>query len=1141
MKVIFSNHFEALEAALLDALDEMQGDPFAPQHIVIPSLAIRRRLELGMATRFGICANLNCGYLAQWLWQQIGAFVPVPAVSPFAPNLLVWRVHRLLAGPPLPGADRLNAYLNKADEVMRFELAERVTKLFDHYLTYRPEWLAAWSEGLSADIGSSQTAHLEDAAWQAELWRQIVGELGLNPFHPAADFFETAANLEPNDPRLAALPRAAYVFCLPTMPPLYIRLLEHLSRWIDLRLYLLNPCQHYWFEIVDARRLSYLAERGQEAYHETGNQLLASWGKQTQAQIELLLGETADDVVIDDSRFAANNNQTMLAALQNAILNMEPLAPFTPQDDDRSIEIHSCHHLTRQLEVLHDQLLALFNDADPPAPADVLVVTPNLGEAAPMIDAVFGTAPVDRRIPYAITGRPATQENTIARVLLQLMQLQESRFTASEVFQLLQESPIARRFDLQAEDQHTIQLWLKQSGIRWGFSSAPAGVGGRLQGVAAGHCLDSGFATLPRHSFAQGLQRLFLGYALPDGHDHLVSGILPCPVGEGSQTQALGRFWLFVDQLHSLGKELKAARTPEAWRQTILALVDTFFAPDDDMLDQMKAVRTAIAEVCFEAMDSGPETKIPIAVLRLALQERLDDPARGGVPSGRVTFAAMSSLRGLPYRVVCLLGLDDGSYPSAIKPIEFDLMAVAPKRGDLQRKFDERNVFLDLLLAARERLIITYSGRSIHDNAPLPPSVLVSELLDQVLPAIAFGQAEEKSLRAARRRLVVEHPLQAFSPRYFRQMGSVQSLLPSDKGSVQSPLLSDGENQRLFSFDTDYCEAARLTAMASKATQTPAVDDIDEENETVCELQQRFFPASLTPPDAAWQTVTLQQLLRFFINPCRYLLSERLGVKLAQAETELLDDEPFTLDWDGWRSMSERLLPLMLQDEDRVRIEMLASAGHEFPDGKPGELLKRRELSRLNEFAAVVRAATAEISPEPLPFSLDFNVSGEEWQLTGSLIGLMSSPRLIRYRCDDTRPADYLATWFSHLALCALQPPGVAATSRCLSLNGEFTFRPVDNASEILKDLLGLYRQGLSQPLHFFPKSAWVYMTNNCNKQKAYNRWQRTAQTPHGEAADPYYRLALRGEADPLTGDFETLAQKIYGPLLDHLEDSRLN
>jgi exodeoxyribonuclease V gamma subunit len=1123
MKLIFSNHYEALEAALLDDLAITPQDPFAPQHIVIPSLAIRRRLELGIANRFGVCANLNCDYLAQWLWQQIGAFVPVPAVSPFAPSLLVWRLNRLLSGPTLPGADRLNAYLSRADEVMRFELAERITKLFDHYLTYRPEWLAAWSEGRSADIGSSQAAHLQDAAWQAELWRQIIGELGLNPFHPAADFFETAAHLEPDDPRLASLPKAAFVFCLPTMPPLYIRLLEHLSRWIDLRLYLINPCHQYWFEIVDARRLSYLTQRGQEAYHETGNQLLASWGKQTQAHIDLLLGETTAEVVVDDSRFARNNSPTMLATLQNAILNLEPLTPVTPSVDDQSIAIHACHHLTRQLEVLHDQLLALFNGTNPPTPADVLVVTPDLGEAAPMIDAVFGTVPVERRIPYTITGRPATQENTIARVLLQLLVLPQGRFTASEVFQLLQESPIARRFNLQADEQHSIQRWLKQSGIRWGFD--------------ADHHLDCGFAKSGRHTFAEGLQRLFLGYALPDGDEYLVSGLLPCPVGEGSQAQALGRFWLFVDSLRSLRYDLNQTRTPDAWQRTLLTLTNTFFDPDDDSLDQLKIVRAAIADLCTEAMassqsmllsDKDTDTKIPLAVLRLALQERLDDPARGGVPCGRVTFAAMSSLRGLPYRVICLLGMDDGAYPSATKPVEFDLMSIAPKRGDLQRKNDERNVFLDLLLATRDRLIITYSGRNIHDNAPLPPSVLVSELLDHLLPAIA-GQADDKSLRAARERLVVEHPLQAFSSRYFKQETPARSW--------PTPAT---DSSRLFSFDTDYCEAARLTASKTTMTTQVYTNGVDnDENEPPTERQSSFFVRPLAPPDIAWQAVSLQQLLHFFRNPCRYLLCERLGLKLATSETELMDDEPFTLDWESWRSVSERLLPLMLHDEDQGQIERLAAAGHEFPDGKPGALLQRRELSRLHQFATVVREATTDISPEPLPFSFDFDLDGEAWKLTGSLTGL-SPEGLLRYRCDDTRATDYLATWLSHLALCTLLPPGVATNSRCLSLNGEFTINPVDNATEIFKELLSCYRQGLSQVLHFFPKSAWAYITSGGNKQKAYACWQCTAQRPHGEAADPYYRLALRGEDDPLAGNFATLAQTIYGPLRLHLEDSRL-
>lgn len=1106
MKIIFSNHYQALEAALLDDLEALPGDdPLVPVQVVIPSLALRRRLELASASRFGVCANLHCGYLAQWLWEQIGRFVSVPRLSPFAPNLLVWRLYRLLSGPSLPGAERLSAYLSKADELMRFELAQRLSTLFDHYLTYRPEWLAAWSEGRLADIGSSQAVHQQDAAWQAQLWRLIVDELGLKPFHPAADFFAQAATVAPHDPRLETLPKTVFVYCLPSMPPLYIRLLEALARWVEVRIYALNPCRQYWFEIVDRKRLSSLSLAGREAHHEVGNQLLASWGRQTRAHIDLLLGETAAEVMVDDSRFQINTPRTMLAALQNAILDLEPLPPFTPERDDRSIEIHACHHLTRQLEVLHDQLLALFNGPDPPRPDEVLVVTPNLGQAAPLIDAVFGTSPLSRRLPYVITGRPATQENIIARIVLQLLALPQSRFAASEIFQLLQEAPIARRFNLEADDQHHIQGWLKKSGVRWGLD--------------ADHRRDCGMMPSSRHTFAEGLQRLFLGYALPDGEDQLVAGVLACSVGEGAKARTLGRFWLFVEALDSLRRDLNAARPPDEWRLTILALIETFFEPEEELLVQLKEVRAALADLCAEMAALGTEGVTSLAVFRAALSARMDDPARGGVPSGRLTFAAMSSLRGLPYRVICLLAMDDGAYPGTVSPIEFDLMTVQPRRGDLQRRHDERNVFLDLLLAARERLIITYSGRSVRDNAPLPPSVLVDELLDQLLPAIANGENDANSLRAARQRLVVEHPLQPFSPRYFRL----------------------GGDPRLFSFDAEYAEAARLasTMTRSVGAALPGTGEMEGDGDDQG-LQPAFLHRPLSLPDETWRTVSLEQLLRFFRNPCRYFLTERLGVELVEAEAELADDEPFTLDWEGWRSASDRLLPLMLAGADRERIAALAAAGHEFPNGRPGELLRGRELTRLGEFATVVRAALTELRPQALPFRFDFVLNGESWTLSGALTGI-TPQGLIRYRGDDTRPADYLTLWLSHLALCALRPQGVPPASRGLSLNGVFAYQAVDKAQEILKQLLGCYREGLCRPLPFFLKSAWAYAAPGGTLQKARSRWQSSLQRPHGEDRDPYCRLALRGVADPLAGDFQGLARTVFGPLLLHLEDARLS
>ena len=1100
LKLIFSNHYETLEADLLDHLGQ-PGDPFAAQQIIVPSIGLRRKLDLAHADRYGISAQLNFQYLAQWLWGQIGCFVRVPQISPFSPELLTWRVYRLLSEPDFVPTGRLATYLNKADPAMRYELAQRTAALFDQYLTYRPQWLSDWSEGRKTDLGSTASDALDDETWQAALWQAVTKELGLCPFHPAGAFFEETAQLAASDPRIDRLPRQAFLFCLPTLPRLYVQLLEKLSRWIDLRVYLLNPCRQYWFEIVDAKRLSYLGLQARDDHHETGNALLAAWGKQTQAQIDLLLGETGAETLLDDSGFQHNSSTSLLATLQNAILDMEPMPSFSLDESDHSLEIHNCHTLSRQLEVLHDLLLDLFQNAAPPAAAEVLVVTPRLAEAAPLIDAVFGATPPERRIPYTITGRPANQENPIARILLELLALPQSRFTASEVFELLREPVVALRFGLATADLEQVRLWLAQSGIRWGMD--------------AQHRADCELPPSARHTFSEGLRRLFLGYALPDHAENLVGGVLPCAGVEGVQARLLGCLWLFVETLERLRLDLSPARSPEDWQRTLLAVIDDFFYTDNEQSEALGEIRSAISSLTLQMQRGGGELTVASAIMRQALADAFDDPTRGGVASGRVTFAALSSLRGLPYQIVCFLGMDDGSFPSPMPRNEFDLMAkTPPQRGDRQRRLDERNLFLDLLLAARQRVIITYTGRSVRDNASLPPSVLVDELLDHLAPALATECVPGMALENARRRLVVEHPLQPFSPRYFRL------------------------DPRLFSFNQEYCEAAQRH-QSGPAIAMPNTEESFEEKVESAEMQSRFLPndSPLLPMPELLGEIDLDRLLRFFRHPCRFLLQAGLGISLAKAEVSLLDEEPLVLDWEGRRQLDDRLLPRLLRGDSIDTIEVLAANDPELPEGKLGERLRRKELNRLHDFAERVRLALANASPDPAMLSNQIDLEGEVWHLHGRLDHLTPTGQLL-FRCDKTRSVDYLTAWIRHLALCLTRPDGVEPFTRWLSTDGEFVFAPVEEPARLLGELLALYRLGLCRPLHFFPRSSWELAISGSLKKARNTSW---AGSIHAESDDPWYRLAFRGVDDPLDEDFEAVTAAVFAPLLEHLEDSRVD
>ena len=1141
LHIHFANRYETLTALLIGRLGERRGSVFAADQLIVPSAAVRRSLTLAIADHAGVCANVQFGYLARWLWQQIGRLVPTVAEeSPFTPASLTWRVFTALGDPGFVAAHpRLSAYLTGADDVMRYELARRVAGLLEQYVTYRADWLETWVKGHPANLGTQDDTALADERWQAALWLRITNELGLGSLHPAVAFSQALQKLGPDAAAEAGLPASAHIFALPTMPPLHIQLLQEIGRSMDLHLYVLNPCSEYWFEVIDRRRLSHLKVRGRAEGHEEGNRLLAAWGRQTQSHVDVLVdscGEGADD----DSCFEQHQSDTLLAQLQNAILELTELDPGTVSmaSNDRSLEVHACHSLTRELEVLQDHLLGLFAQSSTGTPdrnsslkpSDILVVTPDLEAAAPLIDAVFGTAPKERFIPYSVTGRARSSINMPAHALLSLLSLAGSRFASSSVFGLLQQAIVARRFALDDDALQQVHDWMGESGIRWALD--------------ASHRASFKVPAEERHTLADGLGRLYLGYALPARGDEPFGDLLPSGDAEGSDAVALGAFWRYVDALKRLQVAVSAPQAPGAWAALLLEAIDNFTLAAGNEVDDLRELQDGVRELAATMLRGGVTGPVPLAVVRTALEQLLDDPARGGVPTGGVTFSSMSSLRNLPFAVVCAIGMNDGAFPTSNRPPEFDLMVLHPRRGDRQRRDDERNLFLDLLLAARQSLYLSYNGRSVRDNSPLPPSVLVSELLETVIPAIAEDPASPDSLAVARRRLVVEHPLQPFSIEGFAIEGE----------------------PRLRSFNRELGEALRRSLEAApKSTPIPApiqapipanssetpvalaaVDGADKQDEGGDEDENDagdplplFFAAPLEPPGEEWRKVSLTQLVEFFRNPCRYLLKHRLGIGLERDAEELLDDEPFLPDFPGRSALARRLLPHLLRNESAAVVRRLALAGVEMPSGALGARQLDRELESLTTFASRVLDATTEPCLPPHHVSIQLDLDGEPWQLHTGFVDLRASG-LVRWRYDELRATDSLAAWLNHLMLCVDPPPGVQACTRWLSTDTVLTLKAVDKPVEILADLVRLYRRGLSEPVHFFPKAAWAF----CGKDgegsgglsKATAVWQVTKDRPFGEAADAAYRLALRGRGDPLNDEFDTLANTVFGPLQDHID-----
>jgi exodeoxyribonuclease V gamma subunit len=523
---------------------------------------------------------------------------------------------------------------------------------------------------------------------------------------------------------------------------------------------------------------------------------------------------------------------------------------------------------------------------------------------------------------------------------------------------------------------------------------------------------------------------------------------------------------------------------------------------------------------------------LPLDVLRSALTAALDDAARGGVPTGAVTFAAMNSLRNLPYKVVCAIGLNDGAFPTQARPAEYDLMACDPRPGDRQRRVDERNLFLDLLLAAREHFYLSYTGRSLRDNAPLPPSTLVSELLDTLLPAIT-GDRD-----AARARLVVLHPLQGFAELGFR--ADVDSRLRSFDSEIAAAL-RQRIAERPGAPPAEAQSGATDTPALSHDTMSDTSEGADEDEGVAEKGLPAFFATPLAPPGDEWCDVALADLIAFFGNPCRYLLGRRLGLALARPEEELQDDEPFIASVPARSALATRLLPALCAGQSVDAVRALALAGSEVPAGAFGRHFLDRELAGLERFALQLNALTAAPVLLPHASSVELTHDGRAWRVHTGFADLRASG-LVRHRYDDVRARDLLDAWLHHLLLCADPPPGVALRTTWLARDACVVLGPCATARETLQALVSLYARGLQAPLYFFPKTAWAYMESGGSISKALATWQVSDRHPFGESADPAYRLALRALPDPMGEGwdaFEDCARTVFAPLLEHIEGTR--
>jgi exodeoxyribonuclease V gamma subunit len=706
-------------------------------------------------------------------------------------------------------------------------------------------------------------------------------------------------------------------------------------------------------------------------------------------------------------------------------------------------------------------------------------MTPDIEAYAPYIHAVFDSqTDPSLRIPYSVADQSPRTESRIIEGFLALFDISGGRFGAVQVLSLLEYPGMKERFDLQETDMQLIERWVADTQIRWGIDGDSR--------------LEEGLSGLPDNTWQAGLQRLILGYAMPGGQHHMFDGILPYDNIEGGDAQTLGHFINFVERLIAWSKKISQPRTLRGWQVTLAAVVDRFFKPDDHQERQLQVLRNLLDNLADIENTADFHDDIQPAVIKSYLKSRLDQNSYGsGFLTGGVTFCAMLPMRSIPFKIIGLIGMNHDAYPRDFQPLNFDLMARHPQPGDRSRRNDDQYLFLESILSARKTLYISYVGQSIQDNSTLPPSVLVSELLDTIEKGFV-GPDHCSPLE----KIFTRHRLQAFSSWYFR----------SGTG--------------LFSYSIDNMIAGR----AEKKDPPP-----------FCET--RIPPA---PEEAAqWQKLDLDSLGRFFSNPARFFIQSRLGIFLEDHGSTLEDRENFVLTALEKYLVEQNLLNARLSGSDLVDFKPVQKALGQLPHGHVGDFTYNQMSNAVEDFVSKIERFTGTASKKPL--DIDLHLAG--FDLKGRVSDITESGWVnIRYARKSVR--NILSSWIYHLVMCHAAPPDYPRTSFLICKDSAIEFGPVPESEPVIANLLKLFRSGLEAPVHFFPETSHEYAHQKLTKSlsdpsalaKAGQKW-RGGNPPRkytkAESDDPYYDLSFR-RVDPLDDEFKKIALNVFAPLMEH-------
>jgi len=1038
INIFHSNKLEILLNFLIDNFKKEEKEIFSEYNVVLQVSGLKKWLMFKIADALGIAACIKFYYPNTF----INEILEINNENVLTGEELLFAITEIF----LKNQDKYFKRFQIDNEYKLYKISALISDIFEQYFWFRPEITDTWKNKKRI------FKNFEHEKWQMELFNEVISNTNKKTVPDVLKTFliEVPENLKRGE--------TFHFFAVSNLPPIHYKILKKISSCNNVFIYFLNPSQDlHWFatyhpETLDKIKIKTGLSPEKELYFTEGNVLLTSLSNICKNFLY-----SVSDIIQDpegERQFEKFTDNSALGIIQNDILCNNTDLETISFENDMSIEIHSAHSEMREVEILFNRLLFFFEEEKSLMPEDIVVMAPDINIYAPYIKAVFNSRKPS--IPYEIADTKLAEQDSFIQCFFKILDMKKSRFEFTKVFEILEYPFVKQNFSLSDSDIEMLKTWLYKSGVRWGKNKS--------------FKEELGLTGFGENTWEFGIERLFLGFIFES--EKTFSNIKPAPFVSGSEREKFAQFLKFFQLLSEfITEKLKDKKNLKEWRNIFSLLSEDMFYIDEKNENSYNILTNALT--ALDKINSVTLFSSDFVIEYLKDKVAYNKLSYNFLDKG-VTFCEMIPMRSIPFKVICILGMNNENFPRKEKKTDFNIITEFPRYGDRNVKDNDKYLFLETVLSARDKLYISFIGKDIKNNEDKEPSVILSEFCDYLEKR--FGEDYLKKIS-------FHHKLHNFHPCYFKKECKFINYSKEDFKVAKASFFLENK--------------APFINLAKKNEFDQTLENID-----------------------------ISELVKFLKNPVKYFFNKKLNIFYEDELVAADDSEPFSID-----ALTEyKIISDTIIYDKKINMETLRYEGL-LPHGNTGNINAEKinmEIYNLKKSAEnVLNGKKYETVFEQVKINNDLSI-------TGVLKTVFKEGQLFVYPAKE-KGKHLIEAWIKHLFLSLLKTEAKEKfnqfpdTTFVIFKNGQRRFNKVENSGELLSEISLFFKQGQENPVDFHIEIAFETV-RRMNKPRTFQLEKFLDEKIESLKEEIYFEKLILNKEKFLKNSI-----KIFQPLFENL------